>query len=637
MNYHQNNAYPQQGMYQQQQQQQQLPVSPLQVCNQPIPVSPGQVHFVPAVNVPQPVQQYLPLITSVIIMEIQNKMSQNPLRTFMFNLYSLNQYNNKEFAELVEICANYIHLAMMNSREYNTIEGAVFGVCQNITTMMACAQVKMFPALMQHLPPELQQSAINGTRALENAVRETMTLMRPQSAFGNSQQYHQHQQTRGNVGAVATMAASGGSGYGLFDNSTRFSNQPDNRQGQASNLNGSVNRYRKQLTEQNSSPSFTNQGQSYTPVSNGQVIPTRGTVADFISANNSGYKSKTDNQTVTELTFAPNNEVAVVTEQVDSQPKQWFDDIKGEEMMDYDKHVVGKKQETTTVVKQQDVQKPVEQKSKVKEYTAAVSEEKQGLVLADCRQSPDNFARLRTKLHGYLDKNDAHITNSFTATPVIFSGTDVQLVKEAVSSIHSCGTFVDVVDVMNNMTGTCRKYLFPYLEDRLTTIVNSILGMEMAVEITIDSFNKDVVSLMNVLEKSYGEDFITAFFSSQRNAIIGASMFMSDSEAKDYTNYHLDDDVSVDEDKWGVMYGLTVNSFIHLGFDSKVLSAIGTSSTLITEDSDKRLYSTLVSSLDRIKKRITHYHNTFVITEEGMFQTSRGLINPEAILVRKVS
>lgn len=307
-------------------QQTQLPVNPTQITNQPIPVSPGQPHFIPMVQVPQQMQQYVPLVTSVVIMEIQSKMQQNPLRVFMFNLYSMNQYNNREFCELIEMCCHYIHLVMMNGREYNSIDGAIFGVSQNIVTMMACAQIKPYPALMQFLSPDLQQSAVNGARALETIVREITASARPQSGYGM-----QIPMRNGMGGTVATMAATGSSsGYGLFGQGNTQVPVHNSGVNVGHNSGGAVNRYRKQLAEQNGQGNQFNQQQNYGQYnsqsmqsqSNTQTSvqgSNRRTVADLIGNSgqiNQPFKAR-DPAVTSELTFTP-------PQVMNSQPSDWF-------------------------------------------------------------------------------------------------------------------------------------------------------------------------------------------------------------------------------------------------------------------------------------------------------------------------
>lgn len=348
--------------YQQQQQQVNLPVNPTAIMNQPIAVQPGAPHMVPSVNVNPRIHQSLPLITSIVIMEIQNKMQQNNLRTFMYNLYSLNQYNNREFAELVEICANCVDMTMMNSREFNTVDAAIFQIVPNVVTMMAGAQIRPFPDLAKFLDQTLLNNAVNGARALGNLVRDISNWVNPQQqnqGYGNQGYGNQGgqfanfptggQQNNFNYGGgrnITTMAAMGGEtgSHGLFGN-----NQPTNTgYPQAGNgpatatTTGSANRFRKQLSEQH------NAAQVQQHVHHGYQIPDnsqgygnrdvsapapshRATAADMLSADGAvkqPFKSR-DPAILDEATMsaAPTPTYDRTPQVMETQPSRWLADV----------------------------------------------------------------------------------------------------------------------------------------------------------------------------------------------------------------------------------------------------------------------------------------------------------------------
>lgn len=242
-----------------------LPVSATQLVGAPVAVNVGQPPFIPMINAAPQMQQYIPLIMSVIVMEIQNKMQQNPLRIFMFNWYSRNGYNNAEMTELLEICTNYIYISLMCGQESDPTQ-ATFNHVPNLVTMMAGAQIKPFQPLLQLLTPEQQQAAVNGARALEQVVRDIMSRMgnQIQQPQQFQQQFQQPTQQFGNFGNFGgqpqlvqrgphgvTMAAASSGSSGLFS-------QPQYQQPTAPQQVGGVggiaaggsNRYSQQLQEQ---------------------------------------------------------------------------------------------------------------------------------------------------------------------------------------------------------------------------------------------------------------------------------------------------------------------------------------------------------------------------------------------------
>lgn len=79
--------------------------------------------IVPAqTNVPV-VGQQIPLICAATALEIQNLAQTNPLRMFMYNLYSINGYNNQDFANLICFIVDTLSMPSTMQR-YPSIEPA---------------------------------------------------------------------------------------------------------------------------------------------------------------------------------------------------------------------------------------------------------------------------------------------------------------------------------------------------------------------------------------------------------------------------------------------------------------------------------------------------------------------------------
>jgi hypothetical protein len=705
--YPQNNGYPGQGMQMQphMQQQAQLPVNPTQIQSQPVNVSPGQPHFLPSVTVPPQIQQYLPLITSVIIMEIQGKVQQNPLRIFMFNLYSMNQYNNREFAELVEICANYIHLVMMNGREYNTIEAAVFGVAQNLVTMMACAQVKPFPALMQVLPPDLQQSAINGVRALETIVREISGSMRPQQGG-----YNTSMQNRGGMGgAVATMAAASSGGYGLFDQVNRT--QP--MQGAPSTNNssgGAVNRYRKQLSEQssqqNTSSAFQYGGipapQVSTMGSTNQQQAHR-TVADIISANGSiqqPFKPR-HSAVVSELTFEPNKQTATITE---VQPSNWFNETsvgasqesytptettvydessipngmkwvrsdiqpyhplwdsrtqkpmysvldnktvvailvnlseKEKDMMDYQKHVIGKRPTTSSQIPVSGDKadgKIINIESTITDIT--VVNDESGSLIATCDEAAVNTVRLKAKLNKNFITENACVIKMIVVNPLFVDNNDLENeFRNIVVLLSEAETFQNANQLLYQMSDAAQVCLRPHIEGILVKHINSVLSLEMGLEgVNIDAFS-DSVNIHTELSKAYG-GIVGESIKANEAMILRRSMsLLSKSDTLTFTHAVVGGSDTVSYEAGTVVYSASDYAYVCVKLHSDELKLTNNSNLtlLVSEDNNKVLHDILEKSFEFVN---TDDYLVRLVTADGVvFAVAKGFINKNAILIRRV-
>lgn len=126
--------------------------------NQPLPFNPqaptgpwlqlslNSPPYVPPVQVDPQVQPYLPLIAAAAAMEIQGKAQQNPLRTFMFNQQSVNNYANNDFAALVAAIADYVTLTMVK-RQYATIDQSVQNSVPQVIEMLCAMNLRQFPGL----------------------------------------------------------------------------------------------------------------------------------------------------------------------------------------------------------------------------------------------------------------------------------------------------------------------------------------------------------------------------------------------------------------------------------------------------------------------------------------------------------
>jgi hypothetical protein len=72
-------------------------------------VQPGQPPFLPQIShLPGELQPYYPLIVSLLVIELQNKMGQNAARMHAFNMMAMNNYQTTEFVNLVELYVKYL-------------------------------------------------------------------------------------------------------------------------------------------------------------------------------------------------------------------------------------------------------------------------------------------------------------------------------------------------------------------------------------------------------------------------------------------------------------------------------------------------------------------------------------------------
>ena len=279
----------------------QLPYNPLQPVEPYITIEIGRPHFIPNVMCPLELQQYLPVIVTVAMNEIQTKAGSNPLRQFAYNMYARNGYNNPEFHELIDICVNYIHATLLYSGNNNnvTIEQAMFGVIPRVIQTITGAQIKYYPQLEAYLPPALRNEAIQSVAKMQQIVGEIaqaqQMAMRPQmqqgwgsGGFGGGFQQpaanmFSNRMSMGsipNTGSSSLFSAQGAQGMQSYSHQ-----QSGPVVGGASS--GAADRYRRQLQVQNASMSGATQPgspapQSATPPNSGYAYGGRQTSAQIV-------------------------------------------------------------------------------------------------------------------------------------------------------------------------------------------------------------------------------------------------------------------------------------------------------------------------------------------------------------------
>ena len=162
-----------------------------------INVTPNNLPFIPNVNTDQRIKQYLPLIVSAAISEIQTKAQTNPLRMYMFNMFGANNFRTAEFSELIQLICDLMFARAMQSNgnvDFNRLIGSTVGEC---CQGFACAVLSNFPAIQQYLNPQQTQVAIQGAQAIQQLNMQVQQfqqqLMQQQNGFGFGQQMPMNQ------------------------------------------------------------------------------------------------------------------------------------------------------------------------------------------------------------------------------------------------------------------------------------------------------------------------------------------------------------------------------------------------------------------------------------------------------------
>lgn len=170
---------------QQQQQQSQLPADPAQQrfntefvdYNNPAPIP--QYHGSPEV------QQWLSAISTMAVLEIQNNMTRNPLRMFMFNYYVQNRFANDQHFRLVANIADWFDMEM-SSGQFQDPQLCLQTIVPRMVEMTTCCQLNQHRELANYIQ---DQNLFNHCQRMAQNFEE---LGRAISQFQETRQRNQY-------------------------------------------------------------------------------------------------------------------------------------------------------------------------------------------------------------------------------------------------------------------------------------------------------------------------------------------------------------------------------------------------------------------------------------------------------------
>lgn len=127
--------------------------------------------YIPNIPAPGPLAPYLPLISAMCALEIQQRAQSNALRTFMFNKYAQNNFATPDFDALVDACLQYIDLKMVK-RMYGHVEEAIRDCVPEMVEMICAMALTDNPGLENYTDPNTQAGAHRIIQAFQNIAHE---------------------------------------------------------------------------------------------------------------------------------------------------------------------------------------------------------------------------------------------------------------------------------------------------------------------------------------------------------------------------------------------------------------------------------------------------------------------------------
>ncbi|WP_233875489.1 hypothetical protein [Paraburkholderia adhaesiva] len=91
--------------------------------------------------------------------------------------------------------------------------------------------------------------------------------------------------------------------------------------------------------------------------------------------------------------------------------------------------------------------------------------------------------------------------------------------SDFVEELRNAGTFKNLRSILDDQYGVASDRLWYKANNRATRLVNRILGLNLGLPTTIDSFTEDFEPLLQMLRREYGEAMVEAFLRHQRTLI----------------------------------------------------------------------------------------------------------------------
>lgn len=136
---------------------------------------PAQPPFVPNVPCHPNVQHVLPTISAAVANEISIKAQANAVRLFCYNLLVRNNYQNENFAEVVQLSADLIMINLLK-QVYRIPEHGVNDVVAQILTMYSSSLVYQYPDLKSMVTPQVLDAAYQNASVFNNLKQEIFSM-----------------------------------------------------------------------------------------------------------------------------------------------------------------------------------------------------------------------------------------------------------------------------------------------------------------------------------------------------------------------------------------------------------------------------------------------------------------------------
>lgn len=137
-----------------------------------------QPPFIPQVNCPMDLQSYIPHIASQLLNEVASKANLNHSRLFTHNLLNLNNYQNAYYQEALELALWVIYLNIKKG-VFRSIEQAIQPSVESVATLITSRYVFEFQELKSVCDPRVVHAASQNYGFLNNLKQEIAMYQQP--------------------------------------------------------------------------------------------------------------------------------------------------------------------------------------------------------------------------------------------------------------------------------------------------------------------------------------------------------------------------------------------------------------------------------------------------------------------------
>lgn len=185
-----------------------LPANPQQQQYQTVFVDFNNPPPFPQYQCSQELYPWLPTIATMVVLEIQNNMSRNALRMFMFNHYVQNNFNNQHFFRLVTNLADWMEMEM-SLGNFNDPNACLQKIVPIMVEMTTCMQLANYPDLAQFIDQQLFHHAQSAAQRFNNLGGQIANWQAQRS----QQQQRQAPQQSGGSWAQSQMGGGSAGGF----------------------------------------------------------------------------------------------------------------------------------------------------------------------------------------------------------------------------------------------------------------------------------------------------------------------------------------------------------------------------------------------------------------------------------------